>query len=85
MVLAYWLIGREIVEALQGGDERAAYGKSLVTELSRRLTLRFGKSFSATNFWYFRQFYLAFTGWQPILHPLDGESFSAAIAYPVGG
>ncbi|MEY4506787.1 MAG: hypothetical protein RL297_1365 [Pseudomonadota bacterium] len=85
MVLAYWLIGREIVEALQGGDERAAYGKSLVTELSRRLTLRFGKGFSATNLWYFRQFYLAFTGRQPILHPLGGESFSAAIVRPVGG
>ena len=27
MVLAYWLIGREIVQELQGGEERAAYGK----------------------------------------------------------
>jgi hypothetical protein len=29
MVLAYWLIGREIVEEVQGGEERAIYGKSL--------------------------------------------------------
>lgn len=27
MVVAYWLIGREIVQELQGGDERAEYGK----------------------------------------------------------
>ena len=26
MVTAYWLIGREIVEAVQGGEERAEYG-----------------------------------------------------------
>ncbi len=27
MVMAYWLIGREIVEEIQGGDKRAEYGK----------------------------------------------------------
>jgi len=26
MVIAYWLIGREIVEALQSGEDRAEYG-----------------------------------------------------------
>ena len=29
MVTAYWLIGREIVEEMQGGEERAEYGKKL--------------------------------------------------------
>ena len=27
MVIAYWLIGREIVQEIQGGEERAEYGK----------------------------------------------------------
>ena len=27
MVLAYWLIGREVVQELQGGESRVAYGK----------------------------------------------------------
>jgi len=85
MVLAYWLIGREIVEALQGGEERAAYGKRIVADLSRRLTQRYGKGFSVTNLWYFRQFYLAFAARVPILHPLGGESSSAEIPHPVGG
>lgn len=48
-VAAYWLIGREIVEALQGGQARAVYGERLIGELSRRLVERYGKGFSATN------------------------------------
>ena len=34
MVIAYWLIGREIVQEIQGGDERAEYGKQIIKELS---------------------------------------------------
>lgn len=45
MVLAYRLIGREIVEELQGGEERAAYGKKVVEALSARLIERYGKGF----------------------------------------
>ena len=29
MVIAYWLIGREVVQQIQGGDERAEYGKQV--------------------------------------------------------
>jgi predicted nuclease of restriction endonuclease-like (RecB) superfamily len=85
MVLAYWLIGREIVEALQGGAERAAYGKKVVEDLSARLTERYGKGFSVTNLWYFRQFYLAFVDRLQIPHPVGGESLEAAIPHPTGG
>ena len=74
MVLAYWLIGREIVEEFQRGEERAEYGKKLVEALSASLTERYGKGFSVTNLWYFRQFYLAFADRLQIPHPLGGES-----------
>lgn len=84
MVLAYWLIGREIVEALQGGEERAAYGKKVVEDLSARLTERYGKGFSVTNLWYFRQFYLAFMDRIQILHPTGEESSQTAILHPTG-
>lgn len=60
MVLAYWLIGREIVEALQGGEERAAYGKKVIEDLSWRLVERYGQGFSPTTLQYFRKFYLAY-------------------------
>ena len=60
MVLAYWLIGREIVQELQEGDERAAYGKNLIRDLSQRLTAKFGSGYSPDNLWHFRKFFLAY-------------------------
>ncbi len=54
----YWQIGRDIVEFEQGGKVRADYGKALLANLSRDLTLRHGKGFSRSNVSRFRQFYL---------------------------
>lgn len=85
MVLAYWLIGREIVQQVQGGEERAEYGEKVVEELSSRLTERYGKGFSVTNLWYFKQFYLAFQNRFQIPHPAGGESLDLTILHPVGG
>lgn len=85
-VIAYWLIGREIVQVLQDGDERAGYGKRLIEDLSVRLTGRFGKGFSTTNLWYFRQFHLSFHDRSTeILHPLGGESGKKRKLHPMGG
>ena len=84
MVLAYWLIGREIVQQVQGGEERAEYGEKVVEELSSRLTERYGKGFSVTNLWYFKQFYLAFQNRFQIPHPAGGESLDLTIPHPVG-
>jgi len=42
-VSAYWHIGREIVEALQQGGERATYGKALIERLAQQLTRGYGK------------------------------------------
>jgi predicted nuclease of restriction endonuclease-like (RecB) superfamily len=85
MVLAYWLIGREIVQDLQGGEERAAYGKQVVEMLSARLMTRYGKGFSFTNLWYFRQFYLAFQDRVRIPHPVGGQSTHSEILHQPGG
>ncbi|MCL1921194.1 MAG: PDDEXK nuclease domain-containing protein [Kiritimatiellaeota bacterium] len=65
MVEAYWLIGKQIVEA-QAGNERAEYGTHLLKFLSEQLTRDFGKGFTTTNLTYMRQFYLTF----PIRHAL---------------
>lgn len=73
MVLAYWLIGREIVQEVQGGEERAEYGRQAIAALSKRLTEEYGKGFSLTNLSYFRQFYQAFDGRMEIHHPTGGE------------
>ena len=56
MVLAYWLIGREIVLELQEGEKRASYGKTVLERLSSRLTSHYGEGYSPTNLRYFRIF-----------------------------
>lgn len=61
MVLAYWLIGREIVEELQGGAERAEYGKQRMSDLSEQLAQRYGSGYSVPNPQNFRKFYLAYS------------------------
>jgi predicted nuclease of restriction endonuclease-like (RecB) superfamily len=60
MVTAYWLIGREIVLAIQGGKGRAKYGEQVVESLSMRLTERYGQGYSVTTLQYFRKFYLTY-------------------------
>ena len=60
MVQAYWQIGRIIVEEEQKGKERAEYGKSLIRELSIKLTKDYGTGFNERNLWYMRNFYSIF-------------------------
>jgi len=57
---AYWNIGRHIVEFEQKGYGKAVYGKKLIQQLSRDLSLKFGKGFSMTNLYSMRQFFEAY-------------------------
>jgi Pyruvate/2-oxoacid:ferredoxin oxidoreductase gamma subunit len=43
MVMAYWQIGRELVEDEQRGKSRAGYGKEVLKKLSDKLTADFGR------------------------------------------
>lgn len=60
MVEAYWNIGKKIVEVEQNGETKAKYGSNLISELSKQLTVDFGKGFNTTNLKMMRQFYLIF-------------------------
>lgn len=60
MVETYWQIGRRIVEEEQAGNSNAEYGKFLIKELSKQLSLEFGKGFLQAVLWNMRQFYLTF-------------------------
>ncbi len=74
MVIAYWLIGREIVDEIQQGKGRAEYGKQVIGKLSKKLTDKYGRGFSTTNLRYFRNFYTAYTERSPeIRHIGCGE------------
>jgi predicted nuclease of restriction endonuclease-like (RecB) superfamily len=74
MVTAYWLIGREIVLELQGGEQRAEYGKKVIEDLSKRLNSHYGEGFSEVNLKAFRKFFLTYPSrMPPIRHPLGAE------------
>ena len=57
----YWKVGRRIVEEEQHGEKRAEYGKQLIGQLARELTLEFGSDYSARRLRDYRQFYLYFS------------------------
>lgn len=88
MVLAYWLIGREIVQDLQAGEERAEYGKQMLSDLSMRLTQRYGNGYSVPNLQNFRKFYLAYStrvAMDPnIQYPMGTKSVKGQNQYPLG-
>ena len=60
MVIAYWLMGREVVEEIQKGEQRAEYGKQIIDKLSKGLTEKYGRGFSSTNIRYIRTFYTVY-------------------------
>jgi predicted nuclease of restriction endonuclease-like (RecB) superfamily len=60
IIETYWEIGRYIVEYEQSGNVRAKYGKHLLEQLSKDLSLLHGKGFSLSNIKRMRQFYQAY-------------------------
>jgi len=60
MVLAYWQVGKLIVEHEQGGQDRAAYGAQTLQVLAQRLTAEFGSGFAVQSLRNYRQFYQTF-------------------------
>jgi len=64
MLTAYWEIGRIIVEREQEGEIKAQYGKRLLLELSKRLTVELGRGFSKSNLYNMREFYLGYPKFQ---------------------
>ena len=76
MVWAHWMIGREIVEETQEGEERANYGKQVLESLSANLTKAYGEGYSVTSLRYFRKFYLAYSTEKQIQRPLGAESLA---------
>jgi len=53
-VMAYCLIGREIVEEEQKDQKRAGYGETLLQDLAQRLKSDFGAGYSVHNLKFMR-------------------------------
>ena len=95
MVHAYFQIGRMIVEDEQGGEERASYGKSVLKDLSKRLTEKFSRGFSVDNLQNMRRFYLVYSKYEtpsrilgndenvfePIRQTLSAESYNFKLSW----
>ncbi len=82
MVLAYWHIGREIVQEIQSGEERAEYGKQVIDKLSHQLKDNYGRGFSTTNLRYFRAFYTVYSDRVPEIRQIrTGESHNSINRY----
>lgn len=69
LVIANWEIGKHIVEFEQNGKEKAEYGSSLLTNLSKDLKYNYGKGFGKSNIYLCRQFYLKY----PIFQTVSGK------------
>ncbi|KAA5536859.1 DUF1016 domain-containing protein [Taibaiella lutea] len=69
LVKANWEIGRQIVEYEQKGNEKAEYGSALLTNLSKDLKNKYGRGFSKSNIYLFRQFFIKY----PIFQTLSGK------------
>ncbi len=72
---ANWQTGRYIVEFEQGGKERAQYGKQLLVNLAKDLTVRHGKGFNRSNLTYMRKLYLAFPKCGTMSHKLTWSHY----------
>jgi len=75
LIAAYWNIGRIIVEHEQENNERAAYGKKTLKELSKVLTEEFGKGFSVSNIYNMRLFYLTYQKFQTMSGKLSWSHY----------
>ena len=71
LLATYWQIGQHIVEFEQAGQQRADYGKDLINQLARDLSLRHGKGFSRSNLIRIRQFYLCYPKGATLSHFLS--------------
>ena len=75
MVGAYWLIGREIIEEEQKGQQRADYGERIIEKLSEFLTKKYGAGWSSSHLWHVRQFYGLYKDHPPAnLHTARADS-----------
>ncbi|MEG0760263.1 PDDEXK nuclease domain-containing protein [Chryseobacterium sp.] len=71
LLLTYWQIGQLIVEDEQQGKDRAEYGKFVLKNLSKKLTLEFGKGFDESNLRNMRSFFHSFPIRDAVRHELS--------------
>lgn len=79
-VLLYWGIGKRIFEEIQGGVQRAEYGKSLIKNLSNELEPIYGSGYGVRQLELMRQFYVIFPNTNTVYSYLENSETSTNIA-----
>ena len=80
LLFANWHTGEYIVEYEQRGNIKAEYGKQLLTNLSKDLTLRLGKGYSRSNLFNMRLFYLTYPKIQTVSGQLSWSHYRLLIS-----
>ncbi len=80
LVKTYWEIGKEIVEHELDGKTRAEYGKRRLQDLSKELTLRYGKGFSYPNLKRMKQFYNSYQISSTLLSQFKTEDIRSTLS-----
>ena len=75
LLAASWHTGEYIVEFEQKGKLKAEYGKRLLTNLSKDLTVRLGKGYSRSNLFNMRLFYTHFPKIQTVSGKLSWSHY----------
>jgi predicted nuclease of restriction endonuclease-like (RecB) superfamily len=75
LLVAYWNIGRIIVDYEQDSKNRAKYGTQTLKSLSMALTKEFGKGFSRSNLQNMRAFYLTYQKCQAVSGKLSWSHY----------
>lgn len=75
MLYAYWEIGKHIIDFEQGGSLKAEYGTALLLNISKDLTLRYGRGFSRSNLNYMRLLYKKYPKCETLSHKLTWSHY----------
>ena len=75
MVIAYWNVGRIIVENEQNGNIKAEYGKQVIKELSKELRKILGSGFSVSNLFNMKKFYIIYPKFQTVSRKLSWSHY----------
>ena len=78
-VVLYWNIGKKIFQEIQGGKERADYGKSIIKNLSKDLEPKYGSGYSIRQLELMRQFYKYFPNANTLRSELNWSQYKLLI------
>ena len=75
MLMAYWNVGRIIVENEQNGNIKAEHGKQVMKELSTELRKILGSGFSVSNLFNMRKLYITYPKFQTVSGKLSWSHY----------